>query len=412
MGDRRVVLDVPPGNHSLWAPHPSLPLLPLEPPVLSAGPSVVGGPAVSLGAPLGDRMSIAASEGELMSGDDDSAALSPSGSSMLPEPDPELSAMLKRAAEAVGLEWNPPPCPVQSRLDDWYLGAGRAGSQPAAPVPFFPEVHEELTWSWTAPFTAENDLSSSSSLTTLVGGAVKGYEAIPPVERSVATHLCPTAAASWVGDPCFPSRACEFASGLAVRAYRACGQAASSLHALALLQVYQAKTLMDMHEGSLDRALVSELRTATDLALRGTSVAACAVGLAMSTLVVQERHRWLSLVEMADADKVRFLDSPISQVGLFGDVAESCAQQFSATQVRTEAPRHTLSRRPAVASTLPPGIVPPPVRRRGRPPAAASGSAGSPQQPTPRPQRRTSSRQAAQSVSVTAQPGGECQKRS
>lgn len=61
---------------------------------------------------------------------------------------------------------------------------------------------------------------------------------------------------------------------------------------------------MDMHKGSLDCPFMSELRTATDLALRSTSVAACAIGLAMSTLVVQEHHSWLSLVVMVDAEKV------------------------------------------------------------------------------------------------------------
>ena len=90
-------------------------------------------------------MSIAASEGEQSSsGDDDSAALPPSGVVALPESDPEMAAMLARAAASVGLTWNPPPCPEPSRLDDWYLGAGRAGSQRAAPVPFFPEVHDEI----------------------------------------------------------------------------------------------------------------------------------------------------------------------------------------------------------------------------------------------------------------------------
>ncbi|XDV15265.1 hypothetical protein PO909_015389 [Leuciscus waleckii] len=177
------------------------------------------------------------------------------------------------------------------------------------------------------------------------------------------------------------------------RAYKACGQAASSLHAMALLQVYQAKALMDMHEGSLDRALMSELRTATDLALRSTSVAACMFGLMMSTLVVQEHHRWLSLVDMADVDKVRFLDSPISQVGLFGDAVESCAQQFSATLEQTEAIRHILPRWPATAITLPPVAVPPPAPL---------------QQPSPRPQRRASCRQAAQPVSDDAKPGDKC----
>ncbi len=61
-----------------------------------------------------------------------------------------------------------------SRLDDWFLSAGH-GSQPhSAPLPFFPEVHEELTNSWMAPFTAKSrsSVSSVSSvLTTLDGGA-------------------------------------------------------------------------------------------------------------------------------------------------------------------------------------------------------------------------------------------------
>ncbi|KAI2662349.1 putative malate:quinone oxidoreductase [Labeo rohita] len=49
----------------------------------------------------------------------------------------------------------------------------------------------------------------------------------------------------------------------------------------------------------------------------------------MSTMVVQERHLWLNLAEMRDAKKVRFLEPPISQAGLFGETVEEFAQQFS-----------------------------------------------------------------------------------
>lgn len=110
-----------------------------------AGPSR-GAPVVSFGAPPDDRMSIAASEGELESpGEEDSAALPPSGFVTLAESDPELMAMLSRATKRVGFKWRPPTCPEPSRLDDWFLGAARAGSQHPAPVPFFPEVHDEVT---------------------------------------------------------------------------------------------------------------------------------------------------------------------------------------------------------------------------------------------------------------------------
>ncbi len=205
-------------------------------------------------------------------------------------------AMLSWAANRVGLVWNPPPCPEPSRLDDWFLGVARAGSQPPTPVPFFPEVHEELTGMWKAPFTARNHASGPSSLTTLDGGAAKGYTRIPPVERAVAMQLCPNSTLR--GEPSLPSRACKHSSDLNGRAYQACGEAASALHAMALLQVHQAKALRDMHEGGHDPQVHHELRAATDLVLRATKVTARAVGRAMSTLVVQERHLWLCLADM------------------------------------------------------------------------------------------------------------------
>ncbi len=61
----------------------------------------------------------------------------------------------------------------------------------------------------------------------------------------------------------------------------------------------------------------------------------------MSTMVVQERHLWLNLVEIKDVDKARFLKAPISQAGLFGYTIEGFAQQFSAVQQQTEAIQHT-----------------------------------------------------------------------
>ncbi len=109
-----------------------------------------------------------------------------------------------------------------------------------------------------------------------------------------------------------PSRACRFSSALTAKAYGAAGQAASALHAMALLQVHQAKALMQLQEGDADPGVLQELRTATDLALRATKVTAQALGQTMSTLVVQERHLWLTLADMRESDKHRFLDSPIS----------------------------------------------------------------------------------------------------
>ncbi len=315
--------------------------------------------------------------------------------------------MLARAAVSIGLEVNRPPSPEPSRLDDCFLGAGR-GSQPRpAPVPFFPEVHEELTSSWMAPFTARSRSSASSVLTTLDGGVARGYAGIPQVERAVAVHLCPRNAATWRNRPRLPSKACKLTAALAAKAYSAAGQAASALHAMAILQVHQAKALKQVHEGSTDPGLMQELRTATDFALRATKVTARSLGKAMSTMVVQERHLWLNLAEMKDVDKARFLDAPISQGGLFGDTVEGFAQQFSAVQQQTEAIQHILPRRDA-PSTAAPGARPRSARRRGRPPA--SSRAAPPQaESTHRPVRRASRRRAAPPAS---QPGPKSSRKS
>ncbi len=350
-----------------------------------------GAPSISFGAPSVDRMSIAASgDGFTSSEDEGAVGLPPSGVVATAAPDPELTAMLARAAVSIGLEVNRPPSPEPSRLDDWFLGAGR-GSQPRpAPVPFFPEVHEELTSSWMAPFTARSRSSASSVLTTLDGGVARGYAGIPQVERAVAVHLCPRNAATWRNRPRLPSKACKLTAALAAKAYSAAGQAASALHAMAILQVHQAKALKQVHEGSTDPGLMQELRTATDFALRATKVTARSLGKAMSTMVVQEHHLWLNLAEMKDVDKACFLDAPISQGGLFGDTVEGFAQQFSAVQQQTEAIQHILPRRDA-PSTAAPGARPQSARRRGRPPA--SSRAAPPQaESTHRPVRRASRR--------------------
>ncbi len=119
-GDLRITVRASPSG----VPHPSSARQPAGVPLVRTGASTEWGtPPVSFGASPDDQMSIVASEGEpSFSGDDDSAALPPSGVVALSEPDPEMTAMLSRAAENVGLVWNPPPCPDPSRLDEWFLG--------------------------------------------------------------------------------------------------------------------------------------------------------------------------------------------------------------------------------------------------------------------------------------------------
>ncbi len=84
-GDLRITVRASPSG----VPHPSSTPQPAGVPLVRTGTSTEWGtPPVSFGAPPDDLMSIAALEGELsLSGDDDSAALPPSGVIALSEPD-------------------------------------------------------------------------------------------------------------------------------------------------------------------------------------------------------------------------------------------------------------------------------------------------------------------------------------
>ncbi|KAI2656338.1 hypothetical protein H4Q32_013232 [Labeo rohita] len=302
------------------------------------------------GAPAEEKAGSVASEGEPSEADVTAELTAPAGGSQSVA-DAEMAAALKRAAKEIGVVWVPRPA---LSLQGWMTAT-------FSPVPFFPEVHEELTKSWKAPLSARSRHAISPSLTTLDGGPARGYTEVPQVERAIAMHLCPQNAASWRGRPRLPSRACKFSSALVAKAYAASGQAASALHAMAILQVYQAKVLKNLHEGVPDPELLHELRSATDYALRATKVTAQALGRAMSTMVVQERHLWLNLAEMRDAEKARFLDAPISQAGLFGETVEEFAQQFSTVKQQTEAIKHILPRRAASAGPAQPKQQPPPA---------------------------------------------------
>ncbi len=349
-----------------------------------------GAPSISFGATSVDRMSIAASgDGFTSSEDEGAVGLPPSGVVATAAPDPELTAMLARAAVSIGLEVNRPPSPEPSRLDDWFLGAGAAHnralprclssrrcmrslpglSRPEAarppPPSSLPSTAEWPGGTRAFPRWRERSRCTCAHETPPLGGTVRVSRPRPvswqPLSRPKLTVL-----RARQPPPCTPWLSCRFTKP---RCSNRCTK------------------------GSTDPGLMQELRTATDFALRATKVTARSLGKAMSTMVVQERHLWLNLAEMKDVDKARFLDAPISQGGLFGDTVEGFAQQFSAVQQQTEAIQHILPRRDA-PSTAAPGARPQSARRRGRPPA--SSRAAAPQaESTHRPVRRASRRRAA-----------------
>ncbi len=115
LGDLRVTVRAFPPGQSPRTFHSSRSSCSVRLPGDSAVPSH-GVPSVSFGAPIEDQMSIAASvDGQSSSEDEDSAKLHPSGVAAAAESDPELTAVLSRAAARSGLEACTPPSPEPSR---------------------------------------------------------------------------------------------------------------------------------------------------------------------------------------------------------------------------------------------------------------------------------------------------------
>ncbi|MGL4351039.1 MAG: hypothetical protein ACRCT2_10830 [Plesiomonas shigelloides] len=112
----------------------------------------------------------------------------------------------------------------------------------------------------------------------------------------------------------------RFTAHLAGKAYASAGDAASALHAMAVLQVFQAKILQSLDSGSLEADATRDLRAATDFALMATKRTAQAIGRSMGFMVVLHRHLWLTLADLKDADRKSLLNALITPSGLFGDV--------------------------------------------------------------------------------------------
>ncbi len=121
------------------------------------------------------------------------------------------------------------------------------------------------------------------------------------------------------------------------------------LHSMAVLQVFQAKMLTN-EEAGLDAASLRDLRSASDLALCVTKATAQAIGLSMSSLIVLERHLWLTMTEMKEADKVPFFDAQVLSGSLFGPAVEGFAECFTEAQKSPQAMRHFLPK-PTSSST-------------------------------------------------------------
>ncbi len=244
-------------------------------------------------------------------------ALPPSGQEARPlAAYSELVDVLSRATEKLAPDW-----PDESRtlkLDERFLSGAHSKSE-RRKLPFFSDLHQEISRSWKQPFSSRLTNAAAADFTNLVGSVEQGYTAMPVVEDTLASHLSPSLAPSWKSRPLLPSKTCRTTSALIRKSYIAAGQAGMALHTMAILQAYQADVLKEMDEGTgLNPEAVKELRRATDLTLRATKHTARAVGHSMVASVAAERHLWLNLTEIREREKVFFWTHPSHNLGYLG----------------------------------------------------------------------------------------------
>lgn len=151
-------------------------------------------------------------------------------------------------------------------------------------------------WAWVKTSTVSQAFKAGRLVSR--GGlhwfSVPHHGAILTVRNQPGVSSCLTTVNSRTptvqGKPCLLSRTCKYSSSLSGSVHGACGEASSALHAMALLQVHQGKTLKDLHQSGHDPVVLKKLWAANDLSLCTTKFTAHSLGRPMSTLKVQERH--------------------------------------------------------------------------------------------------------------------------
>ncbi len=173
----------------------------------------------------------------------------------------ELVDVLSRATEKLSLDWPDEPRKSQaSKLDERFLNG--PNSRPEwRKLPFFGDLHQEISRSWKQPFSSHLTNAAAADFTNLVGSVEQGYTAMPVVEDTLASHLSPSLAPSWKSCPLLPTKPCRTSSALIGKSYIVAGQAGMALHTMAILQAYQADVLKEMDEGTgLTPEAVKEVR--------------------------------------------------------------------------------------------------------------------------------------------------------
>ncbi len=126
--------------------------------------------------------------------------------------------VVTRAVAKLNLDW-PAEChvePQRGKLDERFLQFKI--SPPHRSLPFFPDLHTEVSRSWGRPFSARLFVPSSD----YYGTSERSYRAMPRVEQTLTSYLSPGAASS-LKAPTLPTKSLYTSSVLVGKGYAAAG---------------------------------------------------------------------------------------------------------------------------------------------------------------------------------------------
>ncbi len=136
----------------------------------------------------------------------------------------EFISVMNKAVQELELSWNPPEEPAKRKLDSRYFRSSRCQVDTRASVPFFPDVHDQLIKAWSVPQSARVHSATQAMFSQVDGVEAHLYVCMPPVEETVAAHLCPASAKTMGSDISQPSKPCRMTAHLASKAYSSAGR--------------------------------------------------------------------------------------------------------------------------------------------------------------------------------------------
>ncbi len=127
---------------------------------------------------------------------------------------------------------------------------------------------------------------------------MSSYSKLSSLEEAVATHLCPLSALGLKAHAAHPLKPCRTTSALANRACVSAGQAGSTLHKMAILQVFSGFNFSLIWMSLTNIRMLSKSCAQLALALHATKPTAQAIGKTMASskglpVTMQRLSRWI-----------------------------------------------------------------------------------------------------------------------